>query len=111
MSLNDKIMFFKFYCLVFSTHSKDKTKELIVLGHVMRREKLENIVTMDKSEGRRGRGRPRERMLGGLAWKEISKMTLSGMSGTEICGRARQPKPSCMAHDDDDFSLSNAGLH
>ncbi|GFO34828.1 hypothetical protein PoB_006133300 [Plakobranchus ocellatus] len=37
------------------------------LGHVMRRGKLEHLVTTGKFEGKRGRGRQREKIMDGLA--------------------------------------------
>ena len=43
-----------------------RQRQTAFLGHVMRREALENIVTTGKIEGKRGRGRPREVMLDGL---------------------------------------------
>ncbi|GFO44395.1 hypothetical protein PoB_007090000 [Plakobranchus ocellatus] len=39
----------------------------IFLGHVMRRGKLEQLVTTGKFEGKRSRGRQREKIIDGLA--------------------------------------------
>jgi len=46
-------------------------------GHVMRKEALENIVTAGKIEGKRGRGRPREKLTDSLSrWLAVSHVTL-----------------------------------
>ena len=47
------------------------------VGHIMRREGLENLITTGKIEGNRGRGRQRGKMLEGLAkWIGMEKVTL-----------------------------------
>ncbi|GFO36672.1 hypothetical protein PoB_006317700 [Plakobranchus ocellatus] len=48
----------------------------MVLGHVMRRGKLEHLVTTGKFEGKRSRGRQREKIMDGLAtWLGIGKVS------------------------------------
>ncbi|GFO19307.1 craniofacial development protein 2-like [Plakobranchus ocellatus] len=44
-----------------------RKRQATFLGHVMRRGKLEHLVTTGKFEGKRGRGRQRERIMDGLA--------------------------------------------
>ncbi|GFO40052.1 hypothetical protein PoB_006655700 [Plakobranchus ocellatus] len=44
-----------------------RKRQATVLGHVMRREKLEHLVTTGKLEGKRSRGRQREKITDGLA--------------------------------------------
>ncbi|GFO08371.1 hypothetical protein PoB_003487600 [Plakobranchus ocellatus] len=46
----------------------------IFFGHVMRREKLENLVTTGMLEGKRSRGKQREKLIEGLAdWLKAGK--------------------------------------
>ncbi|GFN91495.1 ecdysteroid udp-glucosyltransferase [Plakobranchus ocellatus] len=46
------------------------------LGHVIRREKLEHLVTTGKLEGKRSRGRQREKITDGVAtWLGPGKVT------------------------------------
>ncbi|GFO20431.1 hypothetical protein PoB_004693600 [Plakobranchus ocellatus] len=52
------------------TPDKSPTRLLVetpFLGHVMRREKLEHLVTTGKFEGKRSRGRQREKIMDELA--------------------------------------------
>ncbi|GFN96828.1 hypothetical protein PoB_002333400 [Plakobranchus ocellatus] len=42
-------------------------RQATFLGHVMRRGKLEHLVTTGKFEGKRSRGRQREKIMDGLA--------------------------------------------
>ncbi|GFN81086.1 hypothetical protein PoB_000759200 [Plakobranchus ocellatus] len=44
-----------------------RKRQATFLGHVMRRGKLEHLVTTGKFEGRRSRGRQREKLMDGLA--------------------------------------------
>ncbi|GFO25314.1 hypothetical protein PoB_005181900 [Plakobranchus ocellatus] len=44
-----------------------RKRQATFLGHVMRREKLEHLVTTGKFEGKRSRGRQREKIMDGLA--------------------------------------------
>ncbi|GFO34967.1 endonuclease-reverse transcriptase [Plakobranchus ocellatus] len=44
-----------------------RKRQATFLGHVMRREKLEHLETTEKLEGKRSRGRQREKITGGLA--------------------------------------------
>ncbi|GFR63294.1 UDP-glucuronosyltransferase 2A1-like [Elysia marginata] len=41
-------------------------RQATFLGHVMRREKLEHLITTGKLDGKRGRGKQREKMMDGL---------------------------------------------
>ncbi|GFR61997.1 endonuclease-reverse transcriptase [Elysia marginata] len=43
-----------------------RKRQATFLGHVMRREKLEHLITTGKLDGKRGRGKPREKMMDGL---------------------------------------------
>ncbi|GFO49392.1 hypothetical protein PoB_007589700 [Plakobranchus ocellatus] len=47
--------------------SSDRKRQATFLGHVMRRGKLEHLVTTGKFEGKRSRGRQREKIMDGLA--------------------------------------------
>ncbi|GFO12559.1 hypothetical protein PoB_003906400 [Plakobranchus ocellatus] len=54
----------------FSTKTQQETirkRQATFLGHVMRRGKLEHLVTTGKFEGKRSRGRQREKIMDGLA--------------------------------------------
>ena len=61
-----------------------RQRQLRFLGHVMREQQLENLCVMGKLEGRRGRGRPRQKFMdslakavgGGHTPAEMLKMTL-----------------------------------
>ncbi|GFO14574.1 eukaryotic translation initiation factor 3 subunit f [Plakobranchus ocellatus] len=44
-----------------------RKRQATFLGHVMRRGKLEHLVTTGKFEGKRSRGRQREKIMDGLA--------------------------------------------
>ncbi|GFO23298.1 RNA-directed DNA polymerase from mobile element jockey-like [Plakobranchus ocellatus] len=44
-----------------------RKRQATFVGHVVRRGKLEHLVTTGKFEGKRGRGRPREKIIDGLA--------------------------------------------
>ena len=44
-----------------------RQRQLRILGHVMRLQQLENVCVTGKFEGRRGRGRPREKLVESLA--------------------------------------------
>ncbi|GFN92781.1 hypothetical protein PoB_001928700 [Plakobranchus ocellatus] len=46
-------------------------RQATFLGHVMRRGKLEHLVTTGKLEGKRSRGRQREKIMDGLARKSV----------------------------------------
>ncbi|GFR72916.1 endonuclease-reverse transcriptase [Elysia marginata] len=43
-----------------------RKRQATFLGHVMRREKLEHLITTGKLDGKRGRGKQREKMMDGL---------------------------------------------
>ncbi|GFO06357.1 endonuclease-reverse transcriptase [Plakobranchus ocellatus] len=53
-----------------------RKRQATFLGHVMRREKLEQLVTTGKLEGKRSRGRQREKITDGLAtWLGPGRVT------------------------------------
>ena len=53
---------------------KIRKRQAKFVGHVIRRNQLEHLVTTGKFDGKRGRGRPREKMLDSLAdWMNIGK--------------------------------------
>ena len=49
-----------------TTHKQTPKHQANFLGHVIKREKLEHIVTTGMNEGKRCRGKQREKMLDGL---------------------------------------------
>ncbi|GFO31931.1 hypothetical protein PoB_005843600 [Plakobranchus ocellatus] len=54
--------------------SKIRKRQATFFGHVMRREKLENLVTTGMLEGNRSRGKQREKLIEGLAdWLKAGK--------------------------------------
>ena len=55
-----------------------RTRQSRLFGHIMRRDGLESLVTMGKIQGKRDRGRQREKILDGLtSWHgKGSKTTL-----------------------------------
>ncbi|GFS16713.1 retrovirus-related Pol polyprotein LINE-1 [Elysia marginata] len=54
--------------------AKIRKRQAKFVGHVRRRNQLEHLVTTGKFDGKRGRGRPREKMLDSLAdWMNIEK--------------------------------------
>ena len=54
--------------------TKIRKRQAKFVGHVIRRNQLEHLVTTGKFDGKRGRGRPREKMLDSLAdWMNIGK--------------------------------------
>ncbi|GFS18544.1 eukaryotic translation initiation factor 3 subunit F [Elysia marginata] len=54
--------------------TKIRKRQAKFVGHVIRRNQLEHSVTTGKFDGKRGRGRPREKMLDSLAdWMNIEK--------------------------------------
>ncbi|GFO17385.1 retrovirus-related pol polyprotein line-1 [Plakobranchus ocellatus] len=54
--------------------NKIRKRQAKFVGHVIRRNQLEHLVTTGKFDGKRGRGRPREKMLDSLAdWMNIEK--------------------------------------
>ncbi|GFR89436.1 hypothetical protein ElyMa_004278500 [Elysia marginata] len=54
--------------------TKIRKRQAKFVGHVIRRNQLEHLVTAGKFDGKRGRGRPREKMLDSLAdWMNIEK--------------------------------------
>ncbi|KAK3784412.1 hypothetical protein RRG08_039413 [Elysia crispata] len=56
--------------------TKIQKRQAKFVGHVIRRNQLEHLVTTGKFDGKRGRGRPREKMLDSLAdWINIGKPT------------------------------------
>ena len=63
-----------------------RKRQSTFFGHVMRREKLEHLVTAGRLEGKRDKGQPREMMLDSLAlWH--SRTSIPEMSG---CTRDRR---------------------
>ena len=63
-----------------SKHAQKKleaveTRQTTFFGHVMRREKLEHLITTGMMEGKRSRGKQREKMTDGLVnWLGAGKM-------------------------------------
>ena len=56
------------------TKIRKRQAKFVGLGYVTRRNQLEHLVTTGKFDGKRGRGRPREKMLDSLAdWMNIGK--------------------------------------
>ena len=54
--------------------TKIRKRQAKFVGHVIKRNQLEHLVTTGKFDGKRGRGRPREKMLDSLAeWMNIGK--------------------------------------
>ncbi|GFR73391.1 transposable element Tcb1 transposase [Elysia marginata] len=54
--------------------TKIRKRQAKFVGHVIRRNQLEHLVTTGKFDGKRGRGTPREKMLDSLAdWMNIEK--------------------------------------
>ncbi|GFR70818.1 RNA-directed DNA polymerase from mobile element jockey [Elysia marginata] len=54
--------------------TKIRKRQAKFVSHVIRRNQLEHLVTTGKFDGKRGRGRPREKMLDSLAdWMSIEK--------------------------------------
>ncbi|GFO38280.1 hypothetical protein PoB_006478500 [Plakobranchus ocellatus] len=54
--------------------SKIRKRQATFFGHVMRREKLENLVTTGMLEGKRSRGKQREKLIEGLTdWLKAGK--------------------------------------
>ena len=55
--------------------NKIQTRQTTFFGHVMRREKLEHLITTAMMEGKRSRGKQREKMTDGLAnWLGAGKV-------------------------------------
>ncbi|GFN92952.1 hypothetical protein PoB_001945800 [Plakobranchus ocellatus] len=53
---------------------RKKNRTATFFGHVMRREKLENLVTTGMLEGKRSRGKQREKLIEGLTdWLKAGK--------------------------------------
>ncbi|GFS11194.1 hypothetical protein ElyMa_003079600 [Elysia marginata] len=53
-----------------------RKRQASFVGHIMRREELENLFTTGKLEGGRGKGRRREKMLDGLtSWMKAERVT------------------------------------
>ncbi|GFO15676.1 hypothetical protein PoB_004218100 [Plakobranchus ocellatus] len=53
-----------------------RKRQTTFLGHVMRRRKLKHLVTTGKFEGKRSRGRQREKIMDGLAtWLGTEKVS------------------------------------
>ncbi|GFO42465.1 hypothetical protein PoB_006897000 [Plakobranchus ocellatus] len=65
------VSFFKTYMNINSSqdlrYGTIRKRQATFLGHVMRRGKLEHLVTTGKFEGKRSRGRQREKIMDGLA--------------------------------------------
>ena len=55
--------------------NKNRTRQTTFFGHVMRRERLEHLITTGMMEGKRSRGKQREKMTNGLAnWLGAGKV-------------------------------------
>ena len=55
--------------------NKIRTRQTTFFGHVMRREKLEHLITTGMMEGKRSRGKQREKMTDGLVkWLGAGKV-------------------------------------
>ena len=55
-----------------------RKRQSVFFGHVMRREGMELVVTAGKIQGKRSRGRQREKMIDGLAaWLDEKTATLT----------------------------------
>ena len=55
--------------------NKIRTRQTTFFGHVMRREMLKHLITTGMMEGKRSRGKQREKMTDGLAnWLGAGKM-------------------------------------
>ncbi|GFO37552.1 retrovirus-related pol polyprotein line-1 [Plakobranchus ocellatus] len=78
------------YAVDWLDHSKSEKEEDILsseiyrirrrqakfVGHIMRREGLENLVTTGRMEGKKSRGRQREKMLDGMtSWMGTKRVT------------------------------------
>ncbi|GFO19823.1 eukaryotic translation initiation factor 3 subunit f [Plakobranchus ocellatus] len=64
-----------------------RKRQATYLGHVMRRGKLEHLVTTGKFEGKRSRGRQREKIVDGLArWLGTGKVldTLAAVKDRDL---------------------------
>ncbi|GFO13202.1 hypothetical protein PoB_003970700 [Plakobranchus ocellatus] len=64
-----------------------RKRQATFLGHVMRRGKLEHLVTTGKFEGKRSRGRQREKIMDGLAtWLGTGKVldTLTAVKDRDL---------------------------
>ncbi|GFO12108.1 hypothetical protein PoB_003861300 [Plakobranchus ocellatus] len=64
-----------------------RKRQATFLGHVMRRGKLEHLVTTGKFEGKRSRGRQREKIMDGLAtWLGTGKVfdTLAAVKDKDL---------------------------
>ncbi|GFO22434.1 UDP-glucuronosyltransferase 2a1-like [Plakobranchus ocellatus] len=64
-----------------------RKRQATFLGHVMRRGKLEHLVTTGKFEGKRSRGRQREKIMDGLAtWLGTGKVldTLAAVKDRDL---------------------------
>ena len=60
-----------FFCFA----NKIRTRQTTFFGHVMRREKLEHLITTGMMKGKRSRGKQREKMTDGLAnWLGAGKV-------------------------------------
>ncbi|GFO23959.1 hypothetical protein PoB_005046400 [Plakobranchus ocellatus] len=58
----------------YTATRKIRKRQATFFGHVMRREKLENLVTTGMLEGKRSRGKQREKLIEGLAdWLKAGK--------------------------------------
>ena len=64
-----------------------RKRQATFFGHVMRREKMEYDITTGMLEGNRSRGRPREKMLDGLTWLKVEKVTdiLRAAKDRDVC--------------------------
>ncbi|GFO48849.1 hypothetical protein PoB_007535400 [Plakobranchus ocellatus] len=64
-----------------------RKRQATFLGHVMGREKLDHLVTTGKFEGKRNRGRQREKIMDGLAtWLGTGKVSdiLAAVKGRDL---------------------------
>ncbi|GFN78746.1 hypothetical protein PoB_000525200 [Plakobranchus ocellatus] len=71
---NEGMCFFLFNVHILSLCHDGCLKQTTFFGHVMRREKLENLVTTGMLEGKRSRGKQREKLIEGLTdWLKAGK--------------------------------------
>jgi hypothetical protein len=69
--------------------SNIRSRQARFIGHVLRREKMEHLITTGKIEGKKGRGRPREKLLDGLAkWMSTEPLAVIKKVRSRACWRA-----------------------
>ncbi|GFR93784.1 eukaryotic translation initiation factor 3 subunit F [Elysia marginata] len=59
-----------------SVMNRIRRRQAKFVGHIMRREGLENLITIGRMEGNKSRGRQREKMLDGMtSWMGTKRVT------------------------------------